>query len=187
MLLVFPTVSTYCLSPLPYVPIQPSHYAFCPGLTRIAVQLRQLLQERVNVTGARILSFDLVDLSYAQEIAQACACAAIPGSVSSKDSLLPRKTLGKGKCGKVSISLKTVSYGCTHLSALRQFPLLFCVYQFLQKFVFLQFLLLHICGLCFFSLLRFHEGPVLRPFPIPSFLDVMKGDELKATTGRNVG
>eukprot|EP00668_Euglena_longa_P048243 GGOE01065309.1.p1 GENE.GGOE01065309.1~~GGOE01065309.1.p1 ORF type:complete len:313 (+),score=73.12 GGOE01065309.1:36-941(+) len=36
----------------------------------IAVQLRQLLQERVNVTGARILSFDLVDLSYAQEIAQ---------------------------------------------------------------------------------------------------------------------
>lgn len=38
-----------------------------------------------------------------------------------------------------------------------------------------------------FYLLRFHEGPVLRPFPIPSFLDVMKGDELKATTGRNVG
>ena len=29
-----------------------------------------VLQERVEVTGARILSFDLIDLSYAPEIAQ---------------------------------------------------------------------------------------------------------------------
>lgn len=37
----------------------------------ISTQLITTLQRRVNVTGARVLSFDLVDLSYAPEIAQA--------------------------------------------------------------------------------------------------------------------
>jgi len=36
----------------------------------IAEELRQMLQEKANVTGAQVLSFDLVDLSYAPEIAQ---------------------------------------------------------------------------------------------------------------------
>jgi len=36
---------------------------------QLARELQQLLQERVAVTGARILSFDLIDLSYAPEIA----------------------------------------------------------------------------------------------------------------------
>merc|ERR1740117_1684265 len=38
--------------------------------TLIAEELRRMLQEKVAVTGAFILSFELVDLSYAPEIAQ---------------------------------------------------------------------------------------------------------------------
>jgi membrane protease subunit (stomatin/prohibitin family) len=47
---------------------QPSLQTEGAHLTKI---LCRTLQQRVNGTGARILSFDLVDLSYAPEIAQA--------------------------------------------------------------------------------------------------------------------
>ena len=53
-------------------------YEAAPGLpslqtegAEIALELRHLLQERTGMTGACIVSFDLIDLSYAPEIAQA--------------------------------------------------------------------------------------------------------------------